>query len=236
MKSRTAMSRTLLSCSTPSSIWPIRRPCSSSALTGSGLAVGSGSGRLGGITTWRPIVWSTSLFRGARCSFPSAIIRTIRSILRQPDYVPNVWERLEGLDRWNEVERLHDRPGEPLNLLSLRQVRNILHASRFELSAFQTHGFSGQVNPVARALAGLSHIPLLRELFHSYYTAVLVKSQIVLNPAPSPQFEYGVRHDPAERGRRSWYDRRSPPAARWSRKEALGRGIRPENMRSLCWY
>jgi SAM-dependent methyltransferase len=132
-----------------------------------------------------PIPWCQVFFS------QRAIIRTIRAILRQPGYVPNVWERLEGLDRWDQIERLSDRPGEPLNLLSLRQVRNVLRASPFELSAFQVHGFSGRVNPVARALAGLAHLPLLRELFHSYYTAVLVKSQILLNQAPSRQFADG---------------------------------------------
>ena len=49
-----------------------------------------------------------------------AIIRTIQRIVREPRYVPNLWEQIEGIGRWDHVRSLKDRPGEPLNMLSLR--------------------------------------------------------------------------------------------------------------------
>jgi SAM-dependent methyltransferase len=116
-----------------------------------------------------PIPWCQVLFS------QRAIIRTIRSILHRPGYVPSVWELQDGLDRWDKVTTLKDRPGEPLNLLSLRVARKELASSPLQLSSFRVHGFSGRKNPAARAFSLLAKVPLLRELFHSYYTAVLTK-------------------------------------------------------------
>jgi SAM-dependent methyltransferase len=117
-----------------------------------------------------PIYWSQLLFS------ERAMIGTIRKIIRGKHYTPNVWERLEGLGRWDNVKTLKDRPGEPLNMLSLRGVKKVLRASPFRLDQFRVHGFSGRRHPVAWALSAMASIPLLREVFHSYYTAVLSKS------------------------------------------------------------
>jgi 2-polyprenyl-3-methyl-5-hydroxy-6-metoxy-1,4-benzoquinol methylase len=116
-----------------------------------------------------PIPWCQVIFS------QRAIIQTIRRIIHQPDYSPNVWERLEGLGRWDKVQTLKDRPGEPLNMLSLRQVRKIFRQSPFELTAFEIFGFSGRTNALARSVSSLAKIPMLREFFHSYYTAMLTK-------------------------------------------------------------
>jgi len=116
-----------------------------------------------------PIYWSQVIFS------ERAIIRTIQSLLHDPDYVPNIWERLEGLDRWDKVQTLKDRPGEPLNMLSLAQVRKILRDSRFEVSEFRVHTFSGSRSKLAGKCRWLTRIPVFNELFHSYYTAVLRK-------------------------------------------------------------
>jgi SAM-dependent methyltransferase len=104
-----------------------------------------------------------------------AIIQTIRRIIHAPQYVPNVWERLEGLGRWDHVHTVKDRPGEPLNMLGLRQVRKVFQKCPFELTQFQVFGFSGKVNPLARPVSFLARVPVLREFFHSYYTALLTK-------------------------------------------------------------
>lgn len=118
-----------------------------------------------------PIPWCQVLFSEA------AIIRTIRTLLHSPDYVPNVWDRLYGLDRWDSVSTLRDRPGEPLNLLSLRRIRAVLRETPFRLEHFRVHGYSGKSYAIARLASLLAHAPVLQEVFHSYYTALLKKPQ-----------------------------------------------------------
>jgi SAM-dependent methyltransferase len=117
-----------------------------------------------------PIPWCQVLFS------ETAIIKTIRTLLRSPDYMATVWERMEGVGRWDSVTTLRDRPGEPLNMLSLRQIRRVMRSSPFELSQFRVYGFSGKANRVAPVLAPLARVPVLQELFHSYYSALLIKS------------------------------------------------------------
>jgi len=116
-----------------------------------------------------PIPWCQVLFS------ETAIIRTIRSLLRSPDYTANVWERMEGLGRWDSVTTLRDRPGEPLNMLSLRRIRRVMRTSPFELNQFRVYGFSGKANPLAPVLSPLARVPVLQEFFHSYYSALLIK-------------------------------------------------------------
>ncbi|MGH7139749.1 MAG: class I SAM-dependent methyltransferase [Pirellulales bacterium] len=116
-----------------------------------------------------PIPWCQLLFS------ERALLDTIRSLLRSPGYQPNHWERLEGLDRWDGIETLKDRPGEPLNMLSLRGVRRVMAASPLVVRRFQVYGFAGRRLRCARLLSGAAQLPLLDEVFHSYYAAVLVK-------------------------------------------------------------
>jgi SAM-dependent methyltransferase len=117
-----------------------------------------------------PIPWCQVLFS------ERALIRTIRRIMRSDDYEATVWDRLEGLDRWDGVRSLRDRPGEPLNLLSLRAIRRVLRESPFQVTRFRVHGFGRRTSALARLLAPAARIPGLNELLHSYYTAVLRKS------------------------------------------------------------
>lgn len=117
-----------------------------------------------------PIPWCQVLFS------ETAIIKTIRTLLRSPGYVPNVWERMEGLGRWDHVTTLKDRPGEPLNMLSLRRIRRVLKDSPLDLVRFRVFGFSGRRHKIAAAASWLARLPVLNELLHSYYTALLVKA------------------------------------------------------------
>lgn len=117
-----------------------------------------------------PIPWCQVLFS------EKAIIRTIQTLIREPDYVPNMWERAEGVGRWDNVTTLKYRPGEPMNMLSLRQVKRLMKQSGFRVE-FTVHGFSGRANPLARGLAFLSKVPVLNEIFHSSYSAVLTKAE-----------------------------------------------------------
>jgi len=116
-----------------------------------------------------PIPWCQVLFS------EKAILKTIRTLLHSPDYTANVWERRDGLNRWDKVTTLRDRPGEPLNMLSLRQVRRVLRNSPFDLLQFRAFGFSGKRKKTARLASHLAKVPVLQEFFHSYYCALLSK-------------------------------------------------------------
>jgi len=120
-----------------------------------------------------PIPWSQVVFS------EKAIIKTIRRVLHSANYQPNVWERMEGLDRWDYITTLRDRPGEPLNMLSLRKIRKVLRQSPFKTLKFSVFGFSGNKRGLARLASPLARLPILNELFHSYYTALLVKPEEV---------------------------------------------------------
>jgi SAM-dependent methyltransferase len=104
-----------------------------------------------------------------------AIIQTIRRVARSADYIPSVWDRLEGPDRWAGVTTLRDRPGEPLNMLSLRAIRRVLAKAPFEMVEFSVHGFQGKRSRLARLLNPAARLPVLEELLHSYYTVRLRK-------------------------------------------------------------
>ena len=129
-----------------------------------------------------PIPWCQCLFS------EQAIIKTFRKLLHSPSYKPGIWDQIEGLDRWDKVSTLKERPGEPLNMLSLRQIHRILKDSPFKVRSFDIHEFSGNTNKLASLIAPLAKLPILQELFHSYYTMLLEK----LTPIPSgPPVDHG---------------------------------------------
>ncbi len=115
-----------------------------------------------------PIPWCQVIFS------ERAIIRTIQSILHHPDHIPNVWESMEGIDRWDHIDSLKNRPGEPMNMLSLKKIHEVLVAGPFVLSEFKIHSFSGSLT---RFLNLLTKIPVVNELFHACYTAILTKPE-----------------------------------------------------------
>lgn len=116
-----------------------------------------------------PIPWCQLLFS------EDAMIRTIRRVVHSSRHTPNVWDQIQGIDRWDHVTTLRERPGEPLNMLSLRQCEAIMRDSPLELVRFDVHGFSGREYALARCLAPLAQVPIAREAFHTYYTAILRK-------------------------------------------------------------
>jgi 2-polyprenyl-3-methyl-5-hydroxy-6-metoxy-1,4-benzoquinol methylase len=116
-----------------------------------------------------PIPWCQAIFS------ERAIIRTIQDLQHAPDFVPNQWDKLDGVDRWDRVTTLKDRPGESLNMLSLREIYALLTRSECDLLEFKTWPISGGRGPLAAVLGPLARLPLAREFFHSYYTAVLKK-------------------------------------------------------------
>lgn len=111
-----------------------------------------------------PIPWCQVIFS------ERALIRTMSTICHDPDYTPTIWDRLDGLDRWDHVQTLKDRPGEPLNMLSLRQVREAIQSSNFEIVEFRTHGISAEKSKLLNRMNALTVLPVLDEVLHRYYT------------------------------------------------------------------
>jgi SAM-dependent methyltransferase len=116
-----------------------------------------------------PIPWCQAVFS------ERAIIRTIQDLQHAPDFVPTQWDETEGVDRWDKVTTLKDRPGEPLNMLGLWQIRPLLAVSGLEVVEFRTWPISSRHSRLARLLRPLAQVPIAREFFHSYYTAILRK-------------------------------------------------------------
>jgi SAM-dependent methyltransferase len=113
-----------------------------------------------------PIPWCQLLFS------EEAILKTIRTLLHSPGYRPVYWEVVEGLDRWDNIHSLKDRPGEPLNQLSLRQIKRVLIHPAFEMKRFELHPIA-EKRLVGRVVRPLLKVPGLDEVLHGYYTAVL---------------------------------------------------------------
>jgi hypothetical protein len=82
---------------------------------------------------------------------------------------------MDGIERWDNVQTLRVRPGEPMNMLSLAQCQRILSQNDLKLERFQVYGFSGRAHAGAKLFSALAKVPLLKEVFHSYYTALLRK-------------------------------------------------------------
>ena len=115
-----------------------------------------------------PIPWCHVLFS------EQAILKTIRTLLRSSGYQPVYWELTEGLDRWDTIHTLRDRPGEPLNELSLRAIKQVLQHPAFDRTSFHLYPIAGQ-SILGRVVRPLLHVPGLDELLHGYYTATLQK-------------------------------------------------------------
>lgn len=113
-----------------------------------------------------PIPWCQVIFS------EHAILQSIRTLLHSPEYRPYYWEQSGGLDRWDLVETLRDRPGEPLNQLSLSGVRSALQHPDFALASFELHPIK-KGTALGTLISPLLQLPVLDELLHGYYTATL---------------------------------------------------------------
>lgn len=113
-----------------------------------------------------PLPWCQVLFSDR------AIIDTIQALLRDPAYRRTYWDDSEGIARWDGISSLKDRPGEPLNQLSLRRIRRALRHSEFELQTFQLYP-PREDRLIGAVIRPLLRLPVFSELFHGYYTAVL---------------------------------------------------------------
>lgn len=94
------------------------------------------------------------------------IINVTRWNLSRPDYVPNHWDSDPPTARWNGIYNLRDRPGEHLNKLTVKEMKQLVKYSPFSRSKVTILGF-GTGHPLFRPLDPLRHIPGIQEMYHS---------------------------------------------------------------------
>lgn len=98
------------------------------------------------------------------------IINVTRWKLRRPDYVPTHWDSDPPTARWDGVYDLRDRPGEHLNKLTVKEMKQLLRYSAFSEATLTVHGF-GAGHPMFRVLDPLRHVPWVQEVYHSLAVA-----------------------------------------------------------------
>jgi SAM-dependent methyltransferase len=98
------------------------------------------------------------------------IINVTRWQLSRPDYTPNHWDSDPPTARWSGLYNLRDRPGEHLNKLTLREMKQLIRYSPFSKTKLTVLGF-GAGHPPFRLLDPLRHIPWIQEMYHSLVVA-----------------------------------------------------------------
>lgn len=95
------------------------------------------------------------------------IIDAVRRILDAPWYVPTMWDSDPPAARWEGVTDLRERPGEYLNKITIRGIRQAMRESRFGGGQLQVTGFSWKRYPYLRPLNVLTAIRGVQEAYHS---------------------------------------------------------------------
>jgi 2-polyprenyl-3-methyl-5-hydroxy-6-metoxy-1,4-benzoquinol methylase len=104
------------------------------------------------------------------------ILDTVRKIVSAPYYKPSMWDSNPPVRRWEDVNNLSERPDEYLNKITIHKMKKTMQASRFTRHSLNVQGFSFTRWPVLRIFNCLTHIPLIREMYHSACFGRLEKS------------------------------------------------------------
>jgi hypothetical protein len=100
------------------------------------------------------------------------ILDYMRWKVSRPGYQPGPWDSDPPIARWQGIQDLRDRPGEQLNKITIRQMKNLVKAAPFREGKVHVIGFR---NPKVRWVNPLRHIPVVNEVFHSGVVGVLRK-------------------------------------------------------------
>ncbi len=114
-----------------------------------------------------PVPWLTLFFSDR------TILDTARHVMHQEFYRPGYWDSDPPWRRWEGVDDLRDRPGEHLNKVTIHQLRRDLKSLPFRERELRVVGF--RRGGILRSLNLMSHVPLLREFWHSYLVGHAVK-------------------------------------------------------------
>jgi 2-polyprenyl-3-methyl-5-hydroxy-6-metoxy-1,4-benzoquinol methylase len=123
------------------------------------------------LITLLPLPFVTVFFSDAM------ILDAVRKIHIAPWYVPTMWDSIPPVARWVGVQDLKNRPGEYLNKITLRGIRQAMNKSQFGGGQLRVAGFSWNGKPWLRWLNILARIPGIREAYHSACFGRLVRSK-----------------------------------------------------------
>ncbi len=105
------------------------------------------------------------------------MLDAIRRILSAPYYVPNLWDSDPPVARWMGVSDLCDRPGESLNKITVRGIKQIVNQSPFLKKKVAVTGFSWNTYRFLRCLNVLAAVPGIQEMYHSAVFGRLEKAR-----------------------------------------------------------
>jgi SAM-dependent methyltransferase len=108
-----------------------------------------------------PVPFLTLLFR------EQTILDAVRRMLQTPFYVPTMWDSVPPVARWEGVTDLGERPGEHLNRITIRGMRDAVQRSRFGGGQLRVTGFSFGRRPWLRWMNILAAVPGIQEAYHS---------------------------------------------------------------------
>lgn len=95
------------------------------------------------------------------------ILDAVRGIVGSSFYQPAMWDSDPPLKRWEGITDLGDRPGEYLNKITIKGIRQAVKASKFGGGEITVEGFSWKQLPVMRVFNFLARVPVVQEVYHS---------------------------------------------------------------------
>jgi 2-polyprenyl-3-methyl-5-hydroxy-6-metoxy-1,4-benzoquinol methylase len=96
----------------------------------------------------------------------ATILDVMRWRVSQPGYQPTRFDSQPPIERWRGLYDLRDRPGEYLNKLTLKQMKQLAASSVFGKGKVHVVGF-GHRRPLFRLTDPLRHVPGIQEMYHS---------------------------------------------------------------------
>jgi SAM-dependent methyltransferase len=95
------------------------------------------------------------------------ILNYIRRQVSRPGYVPHRFDSDPPIERWRGIYDFRDRPGEHLNMITLREMKMLVKYSIFQYAEKKVIGF-GNSYCYLKLFDWLRHVPLIQEMYHSY--------------------------------------------------------------------
>jgi 2-polyprenyl-3-methyl-5-hydroxy-6-metoxy-1,4-benzoquinol methylase len=102
------------------------------------------------------------------------ILNVMRWHLSRPDYKPSRFDSVPPVERWRGIYDLRDRPNEHLNKITIRQMKRLMRYNIFGRAEMHVFGFGSRALTPVR---WMSRIPLLQEVFHSYFVVRLERAE-----------------------------------------------------------
>jgi 2-polyprenyl-3-methyl-5-hydroxy-6-metoxy-1,4-benzoquinol methylase len=134
-----------------------------------------GSCYFGTIGWYHHVASHTGLFPFATVFFSDeTILNVMRWHVSRPNYKPSRFDSVPPVERWRGIYDLRDRPNEHLNKITIRQMKRLMRYNIFGGAEMHVFGFGSRA---LRPFRPMSRVPLLQEMFHSYFVVRLEKAE-----------------------------------------------------------